>query len=52
MQLPPETPQDLERAMAAVPRGAFALAGATVGLLILAWLFVYIFIFLPRGMVG
>lgn len=35
-----------------VPKGAFALAGAAVGLLLLGWLLVYFLIFLPRGPVG
>jgi hypothetical protein len=38
--------------MREAPRGALALSGLTVGLLLLAWFFVYAFIFLPRGMVG
>ncbi len=42
----------LERVMQEVPRGAWALSGLTVGLLLLAWIFVYAFVFLPRGMVG
>ena len=42
----------LERAMQEVPRGALALSGLTVGLLLLAWFWVYAFVFLPRGMVG
>lgn len=36
----------------AVPQGAFALAGAAVGLLLVAWLLVYFLIFLQRGPVG
>ncbi len=39
----------LERALEAVPRGALALAGTAVGLLLLAWLAIYFFEFLPRG---
>ncbi len=35
-----------------VPRGALALAGLTVGLLLLAWFAIYFFVFLPRGSVG
>ena len=35
-----------------VPSGAAALAAAAVALLLLGWLFVYLFIYLPRGMVG
>jgi hypothetical protein len=42
----------LERVMEEVPRGALALSGLTVGLLLLAWLFIYAFVFLPRGTVG
>ncbi|MEJ0092406.1 MAG: hypothetical protein WDN46_02935 [Methylocella sp.] len=39
----------LEQALKIVPRGAFALAGLTLSLLLLAWLAVYFFVFLPRG---
>jgi hypothetical protein len=46
------TPETLERAVAQTPRGAFALAGLTVGLLMLCWLGIYLFVFLPRGEVG
>ncbi len=42
----------LERVMREVPRGALALAGLTVGLLLLAWFLMYAYVFLPRGMVG
>jgi hypothetical protein len=35
-----------------VPRGALALAGIAVGLLLLAWFLVYFLVFLPRGSVG
>ena len=42
----------LERALAEVPRGAMALAGLAMGLLLLAWLAIYLFIFLPRGPVS
>ena len=51
----PEHDQDdaaLEAALELVPRGALALSGLTVGFLLLAWLFVYFFVFLPRGMVS
>jgi hypothetical protein len=40
------------RVMREVPRGALALAGLTVGLLLLAWLLIYALVFLPRGMVS
>ena len=46
------TPAQIDEAMRQVPRGAFALAGLTVGLLIIAWLAIYVFVFLPRGMVN
>lgn len=36
----------------AVPSGALALAGTAVGLLLVAWLFIYVFVFLARGPVG
>ena len=42
----------LEAAMEASPRGALAVSGVAVGLLILAWLAIYVFVFLPRGTVG
>ncbi|HEV2365592.1 MAG TPA: hypothetical protein VGS12_15485 [Caulobacteraceae bacterium] len=41
-----------EEVLREVPRGALALAGITTGLLILAWLAIYLFVFLPRGTVG
>lgn len=42
----------LNDALKQTPKGAFALAGLTTGLLLLAWLAIYLFVFLPRGMVG
>ena len=42
----------LERVMSDVPRGAWALSGLTVGLLLLAWILIYAYVFLPRGMVS
>jgi hypothetical protein len=42
----------LSNALQTAPAGAFALAGLTVGLLIAAWLLIYVFVFLPRGPVG
>jgi hypothetical protein len=42
----------LERVMREVPKGALALSGLTVGLLLLAWFLMYALVFLPRGMVG
>jgi hypothetical protein len=34
------------------PSGAFALAGVAVALLVIAWLIMYFFLFIPRGTVG
>ena len=46
-------PEDaLEAALREAPRGAFAVAGVATALLMAAWAFVYLFIFLPRGTVG
>jgi hypothetical protein len=42
----------LERVMREVPRGALALSGLTVGLMLLAWFLMYALVFLPRGTVG
>ena len=42
----------LTAALVEVPRGALALSGLTVGLLLLAWLLMYALVFLPRGMVS
>jgi hypothetical protein len=50
---PPETDDALlESVMREVPRGALALAALTVGLMLVAWFFIYAFVFLPRGTVG
>jgi hypothetical protein len=42
----------LEAAMEVAPRGAVVVSGVAVGLLILCWLLIYVFVFLPRGTVG
>jgi hypothetical protein len=42
----------LEAAMEQVPRGAIALAGTSVALLMLCWFLIYLLVFLPRGSVG
>ena len=46
------TDEALEAALKETPKGAFALAGLTVGLLMAAWLAIYLLVFLPRGSVG
>ena len=48
----PVTEDDLDRVMRTVPRGAAALAGAAVAIILLAWLFMYFAVFLPRGPVN
>jgi hypothetical protein len=42
----------LASVMRTVPLGAALLAGSAVALLVLGYLLVYIFVFLPRGTVG
>jgi hypothetical protein len=42
----------LASVMRIVPLGAALLAGSAVALLVLGYLYVYIFVFLPRGTVG
>lgn len=44
--------REIDEALKQTPKGAFALSGLTVGLLLLAWLAIYVFVFLPRGTVG
>ena len=50
----PETqpPTLNEEQLRPVPSGALALIGVAVGLLLIAWLLIYLLIYLPRGMVG
>lgn len=45
-------PAELERVLGMVPKGAFVLSGLALGALILSWLGVYFFVFLPRGPIG
>ena len=46
------TETDLDTVMEQVPKGALALAGMAVMLLLVGWFFVYFIIFVPRGSVG
>lgn len=46
------TQTDLDTVMEQVPKGAMALAGIAVLLLLAGWFFVYFVIFVPRGSVG
>ena len=43
---------DLDRVLRIAPRGAFVLTSVAVAILLLAWLGVYFFVFLPRGPIG
>ena len=43
---------DLKRIVDKGPRGAIALAGLTVAMLLALWLAFFVFAFLPRGAVG
>jgi len=59
MQASPTSPPSrstLEReqleAIRRVPVGAAALSGLAVLLLLVAWLLIYLLIYLPRGMIG
>ena len=42
----------LDQAAAGGPKGAVIVSGIAVGLLLLCWLIIYAFVFLPRGTVG
>lgn len=42
----------LERVLATVPRGALAVCGIAVALVMIAWLGIYFGIFIPRGPVS
>ncbi|MET0657207.1 MAG: cytochrome c oxidase subunit 2A [Steroidobacteraceae bacterium] len=43
---------DLQRVLNDVPRGAFALCGLAVALVLIFWLAIYFGVFLPRGPVS
>jgi len=49
-------PADLDEqqmlALREVPSGAIALGGTAVLLLLIAWVLIYLLVYLPRGMVG
>lgn len=44
--------EELNAVVAAGPRGAVALAGLSVAVLLAIWLAFFVFVFLPRGAVG
>ena len=43
---------EVQRIVAKGPRGAFALAGLSVAVLLALWLVFFVFVFLPRGAIG
>ncbi len=43
---------EMRKIVARGPRGALALAGLTVAILLAIWLAFFVFVFLPRGAVG
>jgi Cytochrome c oxidase subunit IIa family len=43
---------ELDAVMGEVPKGALALVGVAILLLLTGWFFVYFAIFIPRGSVG
>jgi hypothetical protein len=49
-------PADLDEqqllALREVPSGAITLGGISVLLLLIAWLLIYLLVYLPRGMIG
>ena len=51
-QRPTELDAAQQRALADLPSGAVAVAGAAMVLLLIAWLLIYLLVYLPRGMVG
>jgi hypothetical protein len=44
--------QELDKVVAMGPRGAVAVAGLAVTVLLAIWFAFYLFVFLPRGAVG
>jgi hypothetical protein len=49
---PAELDQQQLLALREVPSGAIALGGTAVLLLLIAWVLIYLLVYLPRGMVG
>jgi hypothetical protein len=43
---------ELEHALESVPLGTFAVSAMAVALLLIGYLYVYLFVFLPRGTVS
>ena len=49
---PAELDQQQLLALREVPSGAITLGGIAVLLLLIAWVLIYLLVYLPRGMVG
>jgi hypothetical protein len=49
---PPDLDEQQLLALREVPSGAIALGGTAVLLLLIAWVLIYLLVYLPRGMVG
>jgi hypothetical protein len=47
----PPTADDVDRVLAAGPRGAIAVAGLAVVVVMAIWFAFYLFAFLPRGVI-
>jgi hypothetical protein len=46
------SPEDVERVVSLGPQGAIVLAGISTFIVIALWFAFYVFVFLPRGVVG
>jgi hypothetical protein len=44
--------EERRRILASPPLGTFALMAAVVGTMVIAWLFLYFGVFVPRGMIN
>jgi hypothetical protein len=48
----PDNSDEAAQALRAGPMGAYLVAGVSVGLVFIAWLVFYFFVFMPRGSIG
>jgi hypothetical protein len=51
-RVPNPASQSLDAVLREVPKGALALAGLALAILLIAWLLMYLLVFIPRGTVG
>jgi len=49
---PSVSTEEASQALRDGPTGAFVVAGIAVGVLFIAWLVFYFFLFMPRGAIG